>query len=401
MSSEDFKTKGIATCHSHVFQRCLRGISPEKQFSRYLTDGKENFFTWRDQMFDLALTMTPERMADVSRFAYMELAKNGVTAVGEFQYIHHNKDGTPYGQRTLMSEVCIEAALEVGLRICLLRAVYERNDLNPLLDPAQKRFVDENIEDALKDIEALQTKYKDHPRVNVGIAPHSVRALGKGALKETIAFAKMQGIPVHMHLSEQVKENELCMAEHGCTPAQMAHGLGALDCNFTAIHGTHLTDGDMDLLARPNVQLCLSRSTERDLADGLPRVGEMLEAGVRFCVGVDGYTSSDPWGEVQAMVWDERSRTQKRFRGLDTKAMQTMLSTHGYRSLGMSPKEDLDQVAYTLDKESMRGVSKQERGLYLRGEYTKEVVVDGSVVIRDGRHAMEDQYRQRFMQLFC
>ena len=162
----------LASAHSHAFQRGMRGSAQRRGGA-----GEDDFWTWRGRMYQLANSLTPESLAQVSRVAFRELRLAGVRTVGEFHYVHHQPNGDPYTQRTLLSEIVIEAAKAEGMRIALLRVAYHRAGAGRPAEPRQARFCDPDPDLVLSDVEALCAKYKHDPDVRIGIAPHSVRAV--------------------------------------------------------------------------------------------------------------------------------------------------------------------------------------------------------------------------------
>ncbi len=323
---------GLATAHSHAFQRALRGRTQRRSGS---------FWSWRGLMYELAQKLTPDDVRVLSRYAFAELARAGVTAVGEFHYLHHQPDGTPYGDRSELADAVIGAALDVGLRIALLRVIYERPGHGRALEGAQRRFSDRSIDDALADVDALIARWKHEPRVRIGVAPHSVRAVSLPSIVEAARFAAARDLPFHMHVSEQRREIHECLAEHGARPVQLLADAGVLGPRFVAVHATHLADDEVRALGGAFV--CVCRTTERDLGDGLPRTSELVRAGARLCFGVDSHALSDPFEEARAAELDERSRTEHRSL-LEATALLTAASAAGYAAIGMEGLAAADEV---------------------------------------------------------
>ena len=195
------RLSGLATAHSHAFQRALRGRTHRVGLGR-------SFWSWRDRMYDLANRLDPETMYAISRFAFAELARAGFTAVGEFHYLHHQPGGHPYNDRTVLAKAVVRAARDVGLRITLLRVLYERGGFHQDLTPAQQRFTDRDLDTALSDVEELRTGFSDDPCVRVGLAPHSLRAVPADWLRGASQFAEKHNLVLHMHVAEQPREVE-------------------------------------------------------------------------------------------------------------------------------------------------------------------------------------------------
>jgi formimidoylglutamate deiminase len=274
--------------------------------------GSDDFWSWRTSMYQLAERLTPESIYDISLLAFRELYQNGVGTVGEFHYVHHQLDGTPYDDRTLLSEVVIRAALDAGLRIALLRVIYHRAGPNRPPEGAQRRFSDASLGEALQDVDTLRVRYQDHPRVKIGVAPHSVRAVPPSWLPEIAAYTAQHRLPTHMHVAEQPAEIQTCLQETNLRPVELLAEKGLLSERFVAVHATHLADNECLLLGQAKAFVCLCPTTERDLGDGLANVSGLRAAGVRFCVGVDSHVMTQPLEELRAVDLGERLRTGRR-----------------------------------------------------------------------------------------
>jgi formimidoylglutamate deiminase len=298
----------FVSAHSHAFQRALRGRT-----ERAAPGQSDDFWGWRDAMYGLASTLTPESIYQISLVAYRELAAAGVLTVGEFHYLHHQSDGSPYADRTVMSDAVIRAAKDAGLRIALLRVMYGRAAAGRPPAGAQLRFCDDSLEQGLADIETLIARYAADKDVRIGVAPHSVRAVPPEWLPEVARFAFAHALPFHMHVAEQPAEVEACLAETKRRPVELLCEHGVLCEQFVAVHGTHLTAAEARMLGEAGSFVCLCPTTERDLADGLPDLGQLVEAGVRLCIGFDSHVLCDPFEEMRGAVLGERLRTGKRF----------------------------------------------------------------------------------------
>lgn len=266
-------------------------------------------------MYRLAESLDPERIYEVSRVAYDELVRAGVRTVGEFHYVHHQADGTPYDDRVVLAEAVIRAARDVGLRISLLRVIYARGGAGGVPEGAQRRFSDAALDSALGDVDTLRSRYRDAADVKVGVAPHSVRAVPPEWYPEIASYAAEHDLPVHMHLCEQPAEIEACRKETGLTPVALCAERGLLGARFVAVHATHLAPGEAQLLGDAGASACICPTTERDLGDGLPDVGALRDAGVRLCVGIDSHVVTAPLEDVRGVELGERLRTLRRVTG--------------------------------------------------------------------------------------
>jgi formiminoglutamate deiminase len=296
----------LASAHSHAFQRALRGKAQRPG------SAGDDFWTWRGQMYALAETIGPESLYQIARVAYEELRRAGVRTVGEFHYLHHQPDGTPYAERRMMSEALIRAARDEGLRIALLRGVVGRGAPGEPAAGVQRRFADASLDQALRDVEELWTRWAGEPDVRIGVAPHSVRAVPPEWLARIASFAARRRMPLHMHVAEQPAEVEQCVRETGRRPVELCAEHGVLGPSFTAVHATHLTPTEARLLGEAGSFVCLCPTTERDLGDGLPDVSALTQAGARLCWGVDSHVLTSPLEDLRGIELGERLRTGRR-----------------------------------------------------------------------------------------
>jgi formiminoglutamate deiminase len=296
----------LATAHSHAFQRAMRGQAQRP------AAGREDFWSWRGAMYKIANELTPESIYEISRVAYRELFLCGVRTVGEFHYVQHQPDGTPYAERTLLADAVIRAAKDEGLRIALLRVAYHRAGPGREAEPGQRRFCDEAVDDVLRDVDALRAKYMYDRDVRIGVAPHSVRAVPPAWIRELASYASAAGLPFHMHVAEQQREIDECIAETGKRPIDLLASLDALGPRFVAVHATHLVPHEAKRLGDARAFACICATTEADLGDGIPNLAAMHESGVRFCTGVDSHVLTDPWTDMRALELLGRLATQTR-----------------------------------------------------------------------------------------
>ncbi len=262
---------GLANCHSHAFHRALRGRTQR---------GSGTFWTWREQMYAVAGRLDPDSYYALARATYAEMLAGGITSVGEFHYLHHQPDGTPYDEPNAMGQALVGAARDVGLRIALLDTCYLSSGFGEPVEGAQRRYTDGDAEawaTRVGDLDVLATA-DARDGVRVGAAIHSVRAVPDDQLATVVAASA--GRPLHVHLSEQVAENDACIAAYGATPTQLLADHGVLGPDTTAVHATHLTADDIAHLGTTRTHACFCPTTERDLGDGVgteprpPRRGE-------------------------------------------------------------------------------------------------------------------------------
>lgn len=385
---------GMASVHSHAFQRALRGRT-----QRRATEAG-SFWSWRRLMYTLAERLDPDDLFHISRFAFVELAMSGVTAVGEFHYLHHDRDGTPYEDRTLLAETVIRAAREAGLRIALIRTGYFRAGWRRALEPAQRRFCDASVEDALRDVETLQRRFAGDPMVRIGLAAHSVRAVPRPYIMELMAYARERALPFHMHVSEQRREVDECIEEYGLRPVALLDRMGVLGEQFVAVHATHLDNDEIRALGGARAFVCLCRTTERDLGDGFPPTRPLVQAGARLCVGADSHASSDAFEEIRAVELDERSRLEVRHAVAEAPELLRAATQHGYQAIGMGDAWRDDWVALNADDPSLASLNEELLidGLIFAAtpRAVDEVTIAGREVVIEGTHIHYEEARRGY-----
>jgi len=296
---------GMVNAHSHAFQRVIRGRTEHR--SEHSSD---SFWTWREQMYAAANALEPDEIYNVSRLAFREMALTGITAVGEFHYIHHSRDGSPYSDPNLLEREVIRAARDVGIRIALLRVAYARAGYQTDPNPQQVRFIEDSPDLYLKNLEQLLPDADE--TAWIGVAPHSVRAVPLDYLKAIIAFANERALPVHMHVAEQPAEVSACIAEYGRSPVALLETEGLLSKRFTAVHAIHVTPKAIAALARSGAVVCACPTTERNLGDGVVPVDAYFDGGVRVALGSDSQTQIDLLEDARELEYHLRLQKMER-----------------------------------------------------------------------------------------
>lgn len=306
--------QAFANCHSHVFHRALRGRV-----------GGDSFWSWRDEMYALAAVLDPDLLHRLARATYAEMRLAGIGAVGEFHYLHHQADGTPYDDPNAMGDALIDAARDIGLRICLLDTCYTKSE------GVQHRFDDGDAEQWASRVHDLAARHAGDADTVIGAAIHSVRAVPREQLS-TVAQA-LPDAPLHVHVSEQPAENEACLAETGMTPVALLAEAGVWTSRTTAVHATHLTDDDVRVLGGAGTFVCFCPTTEADLADGIGPSVSLRDAGARLTLGSDGHTVIDMFAEARAVEMHERLASGRRG-SWSAGQLWDAATTTGYASLG-------------------------------------------------------------------
>lgn len=385
---------GMVNAHSHAFQRVIRGRTEHR--SEHSTD---SFWTWREQMYAAANRLEPEEIFDISRRAFLEMALTGITAVGEFHYIHHQRDGSPYSDPNLIEREVIRAARDVGIRIALLRVAYARAGFQTEANPQQIRFIEQTPDIYLKHLEQLLAS----PELNdgavwIGVAPHSVRAVPLDYLKTIVAFANERELPVHMHVAEQPAEVSACIEEYGRSPVALLETEGLLSKRFTAVHAIHVTPKAIASLARAGAYVCACPTTERNLGDGVVPVDAYFDAGVRISLGSDSQIQIDLLEDARELEY--HLRLQKMQRNVLAPELARKLfdcaTINGAASIGLhgggkiEPGSPADFFTVDLDDLSIAGADPDflltNIVFSLSRTAVRDVVVGGKQIISHGLH---------------
>ncbi|WP_447004203.1 formimidoylglutamate deiminase [Saccharothrix isguenensis] len=357
---------GFANAHSHAFHRALRG--------RTHSEGG-TFWTWRDRMYAVAERLTPDSYLRLATAVYAEMAVSGVTAVGEFHYLHNGGNE--------MAEALRQAARDAGIRLTLLDACYLAGGIGQPVRGVQERFSDGTGDRWLDRVAEL----RGDENTRIGAAIHSVRAVPREAL--ALVAGAFPDRPLHVHLSEQPAENRACLEAYGVTPTELLAEAGALTPRTTAVHGTHLSAKDIGLLGATRTGACFCPTTEADLADGIGPARELADAGVSLSLGSDQHAVIDPLLEARALEHNERLRSGQRgrFTPAELVGALTNHASIGWPEAGrIEAGAPADFVAVRTNSFRTAGTAPEQLILSATASDVAVVVVGGKVVARDGVH---------------
>ena len=402
---------GFVNAHSHAFQRLTRGRGQW----RPAAEERADFWTWRQAMYATANALRPDDVFEASRFCFIEMLCAGITSVGEFHYLHRDPDGKAYADPAELATRVIAAADDAGIRICLLNAAYATGGIGEPLRPEQRRFATPDIEAFLTDTVELADEAGRHPRASVGVAPHSLRAVPRDWLTSMHSLAFGLGAPFHMHVSEQPAEVTASLQAYNMRPVEVLADLGVIDEHFTAIHATHLTFREIEVLGTPGPTVCACPTTERDLGDGFLPGTELLDAGARIALGTDSQTVIDPFEEMRLLEYHERLRRQKRVligatthggeRIETAPVLLSMASAEGARSLRLpagriGPDMCADLVAIDLEHRTLAGWTADTLDAMLAlsapASVVSDVWVGGVQRVHGGRHRLDRESAAAF-----
>jgi formimidoylglutamate deiminase len=344
--------------HSHAFQLDLRGVGERPHPG-------DDFWSWRNEMYRLAGEHDPDSMRAVGERVYGQMAAAGYGSVGEFHYVVHQPDGTPYPEPNAMAIALAQAAVACGLEIVLLPAAYNRAGPGRGPDPGQLRFCDPDVSVFLERLDALRAWSEGVEGVHVGVAVHSVRAVPSDWIEAIATYADREGLVRHVHACEQRRELEECEAEHGCSPIELLARTGFLGPRTSVVHAIHVTERDVELLADSESLVITCPTTEGNLGDGVFPGLRYRDAGVRLAVGTDSQVRIDPFEELREMETLARRERETRFAllaGADGDLWGATVA-HGRASLGLDGEGEGGQIEINLDHPELAGV--EERDLRL------------------------------------
>ena len=416
---------GLVNPHSQVSQRVIRGRTEQRTSSH----ARDSFWTWREMMYSAATRLTPADIYDASRMAFLEMALNGITSVGEFHYLHRTPEGAAYDDPNLLAKEVVRAAREVGLRIALLRVAYARSGSQVAPDARQSRFIEAEPQTFLRHVEQLRADLaRDETHIAttasantaaawVGIAPHSVRAVPLDYLREIIRFADAARLPTHMHIAEQPAEVSASLAEHGRTPVALLDTEGLLNERFTAVHAIHLTPEDVVALSRARAIVCACPTTERNLGDGIVPADALFANGVRVALGTDSQTQIDLLEDARELEYHLRlQKLERNVLAPDNDAPAALAARlfdcatiAGAHSIGASGGGELlagrnaDFFTVDLNDPSIAGASIDDLlasiVFSLARNAIHEVFVGGKQIVKEGQHEAQGKIVENFNAL--
>jgi formimidoylglutamate deiminase len=377
---------GLVNVHSHTFQRAIRGRTEHRTSAQ-----RDTFWTWRESMYHAANAMSPEDIYRTTRMAFLEMALSGITAVGEFHYVHQDLD---------VARAILRAGKELGLRVTLLRTAYVRAGWMKEPNPGQARFLTPDVDKFLSDTDSMIAE-----GAHLGLAPHSVRAVPIEYVRNVAEYARSRGLPLHMHVSEQPAEVEASIAEYGRRPVVLLHDNGVLDERFAAVHAIHITDEEARMLGQSTV--CACPTSERNLGDGAVPADKLFAAGARICFGSDSNVQIDILEDARALEYHLRMNKLERSL-VETERLFESATESGARSLG-SPGGSLEAGRaadfFTIDLNdcSVAGANRESLLAHvvfsLERTAVRDVCVAGELIVRDGKHPLQEEIVREFSEV--
>lgn len=394
---------GLASLHSHAFQRGMAGLAELRG------DSTDTFWTWRETMYRFALAMTPDDVAAVATLLYVEMLEQGFTRVGEFHYLHHDRDGSHYADPAEMATRIAEASEASGIALTLLPSFYAHSSFGGAAPhDGQRRFIC-SVDQFAKLMAASRKAIANLPDANIGIAPHSLRAVAPDELAAIVPLA--DGGPVHIHAAEQVKEVEDCLAWSGRRPVQWLLEHVPVDQRWCLIHATHTTNEEVKAFAKTGAVAGLCPITEASLGDGIFPAREYLDAGGLFGVGTDSNVLVGVADELRQLEYGQRLKHRARnvLSGGAGRSTGRTLFDHafagGARALaqpiaGLTPGARADIVTLDAAHPSLAGRTRDaviDGWIFAASNGAIDCVwAGGNKVVESGRHKLRQAARERF-----
>lgn len=392
---------GMIDAHSHAFQRAMAGLTERAG------PADDSFWSWRDTMYRFLAKLGPDEIEAIATQLYVELVKHGYTSVAEFHYVHNDPTGAPYENPGELAERIVAAAGAAGMGLTLLPVLYQASDFGGKApSEGQRRFV-LSTDAFLALIESLAHRHRRDGQVAIGIAPHSLRAVTLESLTRVVG-AITADAPVHIHIAEQTREVEACLAWSGQRPVEWLLHHAPVDRRWCLVHATHMTADETRALAKSHAVAGLCPTTEANLGDGFFNLGTFLAAHGRFAIGSDSNVSVSPVEELRWLEYGQRLLARARnvseprpgqstgeflFAG----ALAGGTAASGRKLGAITPGARADFVVLDGEHPALlgRGIDRVIDSWIFSGNSNpvRDVMVGGEWAVREGHHVHEDQAR--------
>lgn len=396
---------GLPNLHSHTFQRGMAGLAETRG------EATDSFWTWRQVMYRFLDRLTPDDVEAIAAFAFMEMLESGSTAVAEFHYLHHAADGSAYADIAELSGRIAAAAAAAGIGLTLLPVFYAHGGFGGRApDPGQRRFIND-LDGFARLHEAARRHVAALPGAAIGIAPHSLRAATPDELHTLLAVHEKG--PVHIHVAEQVREVEDCLAWSGRRPVEWLLGEIPVDSRWCLVHATHMTPGETRAMAQSGAVAGLCPLTEANLGDGIFPGSDFAAAGGRWGVGSDSNVEFGAAAELKQLEYSQRLSLRQRNVLAAAPGASTGLSLYraalagGAQALGraigaIAPGQRCDLVSLDASHPSLAGIAEPhwlDAYVFVAGKaMIDRVVAGGKTLVLGGRHLGRESFAARYAQ---
>jgi len=391
-SVQGFALPGFHNAHSHAFQYAMAGLA-----ENHPAGMDDDFWTWREAMYQCALTVDPDQAEAIAAILYGEMLRHGYTHVAEFHYLHHGKDGKPYGNLAEMGERMVAAANTAGIKITLVPVFYQKGGFG--LDPQcrQKRFISKTVENYFNLLEASRIIIKNNRHARLGFSVHSLRAVDLSDIKKTFHQGP-KDLPFHIHVAEQKKEVADCLAFCNKRPMQWLLENLPVNERFHLVHSTHLNDDELRQLAKSKGNVVLCPSTEGNLGDGIFRMREYVKMGGHWSIGTDSHIGINPLEEFRMIDYRQRlvSNFRNTFEGDAAKYMVDEEINSGRKAMGLPQQnhfaigQPFDAIVYNAQSHLLADTSEKNRlaTIVFTGDSSRNLgtIVNGKWVVKNQHH---------------
>lgn len=397
---------GFQNAHSHSFQYAMSGLAeihPDPT-------SQDDFWSWRETMYNIALSMNPDQFEDIATMLYGEMLSHGYTHVAEFHYVHHDKDGSPYDNLAEMGERLVSAAKTAGIGITLVPIFYQKGGFGKDPVEKQRRFISPSSDKYLELLQASERATKNYKKANLGLGIHSLRAVDENSIRSAIAQAK--DLPIHIHIAEQLKEVSDCLDYYNQRPIEWLINTFDVNQNFHLVHATHLNESEVTGIAQSGAHVVLCPSTEGNLGDGLFPLQSFQQQGGQWSIGTDSHIGLNPLEELRILDYGQRLTTHRRNQFIsDTNGDTGLFSIDmalkaGKKAMGnlhesyFEVGQPMDAVIIDADA-PLVAASRPEHllsTLVYSGDRTHILgtMVNGEWKVKDGRHINRDQVVSKF-----
>lgn len=303
----DFGLPGFQNAHSHAFQYAMAGLAEKHSTS----ETPDDFWSWREAMYSLALSISPDDLEAIAKMLYSEMLRHGYTDVAEFHYVHHDKNGDEYPNLSEMGMRLISAAKSVGIGITLIPIFYQKGGFGKEPTDGQKRFISSGLNEYLRLFEASKKSCESYEHANIAVGIHSMRGVEPKVIAE-LAKNYLPDVPFHIHVSEQLKEIEDSIAYLDKRPVEWMLDNIEMNDRFHLVHATHLNDSETERLAKSGANVVLCPSTEGNLGDGLFPLKKFQDQNGAWSIGTDSHVGINPLEELRILDYGQRLISHKR-----------------------------------------------------------------------------------------
>ncbi len=304
VSINGYALPAFQNAHSHAFQYGMAGLAENHS-------GDDDFWSWREMMYSLALNLDPDEIKTIATMLYIEMVRHGYSNVAEFHYLHHDKNGQPYHNLAEIGEALIEAANEANIKITLIPIFYQKGGFGIEPNERQRRFISKTFDDYLKLFEASARVCQKYKHANTGAGIHSMRGVEIADILTAVENLP-KDVPFHLHISEQLKEVEDCLKFLGKRPVEWLLENIELNERFHLVHATHLTEIETEQLAKSKANVVICPSTEGNLGDGIFPLRKYQEFDGNWSIGTDSHIGLNPLEELRLLDYGQRLVSHKR-----------------------------------------------------------------------------------------